>query len=175
MLQNKAIQERMGVLESVRRRWGQVVASVTLLGAAVFLFGHFRSPPAPNAYFSTDDGATWFVTPLQIPPFAYQGKEAVQAMLYTSDGGATKFVGYLLRYTAEGKLKMKARLGDPKAELVPIPPEWTEVKRPGAGSWTPGAALFSAEPQGRASGLKYSDIVTVTGPNRGPAVPVGAD
>ena len=175
MLQNKAIEERMGVLETVRRQVGDKSSSVLLIAPAALLSGDFMSSPPPT-HISQRTTARHGSSPrCKFRHSAYQGKEAVQAMIYTADGGATKFVGYLLRYTAEGKLKMKIRLSDPKAEMVPIPPEWTEVKRPGSGWWTPGTGLFSAELKGRVPGSEYSDIVTVTGPNKGPAVPVGAD
>jgi len=164
----------MGVLEAVRRHGGYVAAAL-FLAVAVLLFSTFRAPPPPNAYFTIDGGATYFVAPLQVPPFSYQGKEAVQALLFTADGGATTFVGYLLRYTPDGKMKMKARLSDPKTPTGPIPPEWTEVKRPGSDSWVKGVALFSGPPAAQSSGATYGEIVDVTGPNKKPAFPVGAD
>jgi hypothetical protein len=94
--------------------------------------------------------------------------------MFTADAGATKFIGYLLRYTPDGKLKMQARQANPNTPMGPVPPEWTEVKKPGPGPWVPGQALFGGAPvQGQ--GPSYGDIVTVTGPGNKPAFPVGAE
>ena len=49
-----------------------------------------------NAFFTTDDGKTWFADDAaKFPPFDKDGKPAYSAILFTCDGGKTQFVGYL--------------------------------------------------------------------------------
>jgi hypothetical protein len=55
-------------------------------------------------FFSDDDGKTFFVDDrAKLPPFDHNGKPAYRARVYTCDGGKTKFVGWLERYTPEAK------------------------------------------------------------------------
>jgi hypothetical protein len=66
------------------------------------------APPAHQAYFSTDDGASWFTdSEDKIPPFQKDGKPAYRVYLYSCDAGATKFVGYMQRFTADAKAKIE--------------------------------------------------------------------
>lgn len=69
----------------------------------ILIFSWRRSMPqaaeVPDAYYSDDDGATYFGDIAnRIPPFDHQGKAAVSADVYRRTDG-TAFVGYLERYT----------------------------------------------------------------------------
>jgi hypothetical protein len=91
------------------------VASVAItLGAFIFIFRASMSggrPGIPNeAYYSIDDGATFFAdSNTLVPPFEYDGKQAVKAQVYSC--GQTKFVGYLIRYTPAAKSQLEAANG----------------------------------------------------------------
>ena len=89
------------------------------------------------AYYTVDDGATWFKDVAnRVPPFEAKGKEAVRAYLFTCDKRKTKFVGYLLRFTAEEKAKLDATAGQPLPDVKTLG-EGVEVKVPqnGSGAW----------------------------------------
>ena len=156
MLKTQSATSPAGVREFLRK-YAVFLIIPLFLGAILILFSSFRPPPRPNAYFTIDDGASYFVAPLRAAPFTYQGKDAVQAMLFTSDRGASKFIGYLLKYTDDAKPRAEARFSDPNPAAGQIPADWTEVKKPGPGSWVKGGGL------------------PVSGPNGMPAFPVGAD
>jgi hypothetical protein len=174
MLKKQEASGPTGIREFLRKH-PLYVAAPMFLALMFSLFFSFRAPPPPNAYFTIDDGANYFVAPIQVPPFTYQGKAAVQCMMFTADGGATKFVGYLLRYMPEGKDKMQARLRDPNPSQGQIPQDWSEVKKPGNGPWVKGTAMFRGPIVTPGANPTYEDVVTVAGPNGAPAFPVGAN
>ncbi|WP_428939559.1 hypothetical protein [Fontivita pretiosa] len=91
---------------------------------------------AGKAYFTIDDGKTWFADDAsKLPPFEHQGKPAYLAFVYTYDGGKTKFVAYLQRYTPEAKKRIEeARAKGPAGELASVEAlSGIEVKLPGTG------------------------------------------
>jgi hypothetical protein len=95
-----------------------------------------------KAFYSVDDGQTWFVDDVnKVPPFEHDGKQAVRARVFTSDGGKTSFVGYLERYTPEAKKLLESALAQAKQgkvtgrEGMDAMLHGTEVKKPGATKW----------------------------------------
>ena len=115
---------------------GGVVGACVLLGvgaAVIQAVNGRRGYPshAPNSYFSSDDGKTWFVeTSDHYAPFDHGGQTAVGA--YVFQCGGKKFVGYLERYLPDAKQKLDA--GSP---LTPAIVRYgREVKRPGDAAWT---------------------------------------
>lgn len=89
--------------------------------------------PPDRAFFTIDDGANYFAAPRQIPPFDYQGKQAVQAFVF--ELGGKKSVAYMMRATPAAK--RQAGTSDAKsteAMLGMQPANW-EVKRPGDATW----------------------------------------
>ena len=157
----------MGVRESIERHrsWAAGIAVVGILAAAVFAFRATVPSPvaearAAQAYYSVDDGATYFEAPADlVPPFEHNGKTAVRAAVFTCDGGKTKFVGYLERYPATAKQKIEAarqalksgdqNVGPPAAAFAQV-----EVKKPGAGGkWV-----------ARSAGAAAAEIVHVRPP-----------
>jgi len=70
-----------------------------------------------QAYFSSDDGATFFLDKAtNIPPFqASDGKPAYRAHVYSCDGGKTKFVGYLERLSPAAKARQEEVSKNPDA------------------------------------------------------------
>lgn len=90
-----------------------------------------------RAFFTTDDGATYFADDAQkTAPFDHNGKEAVQCFVFTSDGGNTRFVGYLQRFSIEGKKRREGLSREQaQAESARIMQLMTEVKKPGRANW----------------------------------------
>lgn len=93
-----------------------------------------------KAYFSVDDGATFFVDDAnKLPPFDHQGKPAYRCMVYTTDGSTTKYVGYLLRYPEDTKQKFEAAVSsrDEGASMRQgmVLSASAEVKVPGQADW----------------------------------------
>jgi len=109
-----------------------------------------------QAYYTTDENATGdaAVSALftdgidKVPPFDKDGKPAYSAYVFSCDGGKTKWVGYLQRYTPDAKKQLEQQqkpqaqpkdsntpqnVGSAGAEQVAL--YGTEIKKPGAGSW----------------------------------------
>jgi hypothetical protein len=101
--------------------------------------GGLGGAPAPvrdMAFFSDDDGASWFADDgKKIPPFDRNGKQAVRARVYRA-GGKT-YVNHLERYTPEAKKKLEAILARSTGSADVLLPDTAgmEVKAPGGGAW----------------------------------------
>lgn len=117
--------------------------ALSILTLALWLLVDRRSLAAGTgrAFFSVDDGKTFFkADAFNIPPFELDGKTAVQALVFTADGGKTRFVGYLMRYTPRGvelvrAMHKRAHAGGPPV----VDPELSancEIKKPGSTVWT---------------------------------------
>jgi hypothetical protein len=121
-------------------------AAITVL-AIGYLFYSGLSSGAPGDgvpskyYFSTDDGATFFADDMKkVPPFQSNGKEAVRAYVYTCDGGKTKYVAYLERFSAAAKTQMEKMIAEGKVtpiELAPVSFAGSQIKLPKAPNWIP--------------------------------------
>ena len=66
--------------------------------------------PPQAAYFTSDDGKTFFVDDAaKVAPFkAADGKDAAEAFVFSCDGDKDPFVAYMMRYTPEAKKAMEA-------------------------------------------------------------------
>lgn len=86
---------------------GLAVAAAHPLGC-----GDSGEPKTGQAYYTVDDGATWFADDAgKIAPFDRGGKPAYQCFVWTCDGGKTQFVSHLQRYTPDAKAKLEASRG----------------------------------------------------------------
>lgn len=67
------------------------------------------TPPIPTkAFFSDDDGQTWFVDSVEkIPPFDHNGKPAYRVQLFRCGEGGKPFVGHLEGFDEAGKQKIE--------------------------------------------------------------------
>ena len=100
----------MGVRETLNKQPALTTGATIgiILLALIFIIyqvvgggNHIRIPT--KAYYTTDDGATFYKDDINlIPPYDYGGKQAVKADVYQCPGGS-EFVGYLEKYTADAK------------------------------------------------------------------------
>jgi hypothetical protein len=66
-----------------------------------------------RAYYSDDDGQTWFSDSKYLtPPFDHNGKTAERAVIYSYDHGSKTFCAYLQRYTADAKKRLDDAVAD---------------------------------------------------------------
>jgi hypothetical protein len=140
-------------------RVGLGAAGVFVLLCATYVFIQMRgsnSPSAGNAkaFFSVDDGKTWFADDMtKVPPYDKDGKQAIRAFVFRGSDGKD-FVGYLQRFTPDAKRAIEQlqtpdpnRTGPPDVSGIRM--AYTigrEVKRPGDAKWISGAqGLESAQ------------------------------
>jgi len=128
-------------------RVATVGGGVLLVVLALMAF-RLRGSSAPGAtrtqaYFTIDDGKTWFRDDAsQLPPFEKLGKQAVLARVYRCEDGTT-FVNHLERFTPDARQALQeARMVDVTGKNKPdqnaIRNAYTggrEVKRPGDTKW----------------------------------------
>jgi hypothetical protein len=127
------------------------ICGVMLLLAGVMTVRHFsQSGPrvVDRAYYTVDDGKTWFADSIErIPPFEHEGKTAVKVYVFRC--GGKPFAGYLERFTEDGQkraekfwadTRAKAAANDGKMEidrfgLMMLAATAGEVKKPGETQW----------------------------------------
>jgi hypothetical protein len=144
----------VGIRETLNQNPGittGVTAGIIVLALAVIIWQSFdRGPRIPNqAFFTVDDGQTWFADDInRVPPFQHNGQEAVRAHVFTCDGGRTKFVAYLEKYSDQAKARLERMrtqaqqqqdgMMDP-AMYEDVMMTGTMVRKPGdpAGRWVP--------------------------------------
>jgi hypothetical protein len=135
----------VGLRETLNENPGITTAAtaIIILGAVVFVVlsvmrgdGADAGTGGEKAYFSDDDGKSFFVDErTKVPPFDRNGKPAVRAQLFTCDGGKTKFVGWLERYTPEAKKRLENQIqqNGGKMPMVLEDEGGVEMKKPGTG------------------------------------------
>lgn len=76
-----------------------LVALLCVLLRQLFVGGEVqRTATASKAWYTTDNGVTWFADDGEkISPFDLDGKPAFRCVVWTCDGGETKFVSHLER------------------------------------------------------------------------------
>jgi hypothetical protein len=143
----------MTLREQIEQR-PRIFVPIALVVIVTTLFFVLRShhagevPIPSSAYYSTDDGATFFTdTADRVSPFDHQGTSANRAMVYTCDGGKTRFVGYLQRLTEEAHQRVASSGNNSldSASLQHLGPADFEIKKPGSNNaWVNRANLSSA-------------------------------
>ncbi len=128
---------------------GRAAVGMVILIALLVTVSMFGGEPVvrgpAQAYFSTDDGRTWFADDAsKIPPFEHNGQTAYLAGVHQFEG-TEPFVAYLIRYTPEGKAELERFLAsvrnssDPRVNEIKL--RTREIKRPGEQTWTPSDSL----------------------------------
>ncbi|HZL36426.1 MAG TPA: hypothetical protein VFC78_13990 [Tepidisphaeraceae bacterium] len=125
------------------RRLALAIAAFAILASAAWIVWTQRPvrrdlPPPRTAFYTVDDGATLFVDDAErLPPFDHGGKPAVRAIVYSCDGGKTRFVGWLQKLPEDALRKALAAARDSKAEDdddIAAKSGWL-VKKPGDAQW----------------------------------------
>lgn len=121
----------MGIRETINRRPSVVAGIVTgvIICAGVAMFLSTRGPaatPPSKAAYTSDGGKTWLAdVDDRVIPYEANGQTFVGAVLFSGDGGKTKFVGYLSRYAAV--IDAKKRPWPQRLSQLPGP-EQTEIR-----------------------------------------------
>jgi hypothetical protein len=133
----------MSIRETIQRHQSATVAASLLVFVAVIGIAYFSfKKPAGSAevgqWFTTDDGATYFVDASDpIPPFDHNGKLAVMAHVARQDSGSALKVIYLERFTPDAKAaaeKIRAKAQVSADELRQLA-TGHEYKAPGESQW----------------------------------------
>jgi hypothetical protein len=139
--------ERFVMSRSRIARYSLAIAGATLAIVTSVLLGLHNSAGKQTAaskgamaWYTVDDGKTWFADALgRLTPFDHDGRPACRCYLYCCDGGATKFVGYLERYTPESKQKLEDLINANKAPepdaIEELMKYGVEVAQPGSRTW----------------------------------------
>lgn len=85
---------------SVVTTWVTIIVIVLAVGLGIYTQAGSGAPkPSSSAWYTTDDGATWFADDVhKITPFQKDGKEAVRVYVFQC-GSGKPFGGYVERYT----------------------------------------------------------------------------
>lgn len=127
---------------------GVVVVIVLIAGYVLYSqMGSSNVSSATSAYYTVDDGATYFSDDIKkIPPFDYGGKPAVRCYVFKC--GSEKFVAYMERYTPEYKAQVEKMTelsksgatgpasGAEIGKLQAMAMSGHEIKKPGAKDWS---------------------------------------
>jgi hypothetical protein len=92
---------------------------VIAMGLIIWQVIRGNNLPPGKSYFTTDDGMSFFeLTNDNVPPFKHEGKTAVRAYVFSCDGGKTRFVGFLERFTPDAKKTIEAALKHPNEDTI---------------------------------------------------------
>lgn len=134
----------MGIRETLNKNPAittGVTAGIVVLAIGVIIWqlwggsAPLASGGTAKAYFSDDDGATYFAdATTKVPPFDHNGKQAVRALVFQC-GTGQPFVGMLQRYTKEAKAKLEKAQASKPGDIVMEDIEITglEIKKPKTG------------------------------------------
>jgi hypothetical protein len=108
----------MGIRETLNSNRHLITVGVlVLLIAATFGWMFWQSADlgnrfsTPQAFYTADDGATWFKDDAnKLPPFDHQGKPAVACYVYKCGDKGQPWVSHLMRYTPEGKAQREEQI-----------------------------------------------------------------
>jgi len=117
----------VGIREGLNKKKGLSVGLATafVLIAVLALVQQFRPVKRANlaqAYYTDDDGKTWFAdSAFLIAPFDHNGKTAVIAEVYTYDNGSKQFCAYVAKYNDQTNAAWTrpSRKRRPKANRLP--------------------------------------------------------
>ena len=137
----------MGLRESLKQRpsLAAAAAAVMIVGGAIAIYVQardFASSGSGKAFFTTDDGKTFFVDlNTRLAPFEKDGRQAVRAHVF--ECGGRRVVGYLSCYRPEAlkaleEAKAARAAGKPPPNVQALAAVGTVgllVKRPGDPGW----------------------------------------
>lgn len=156
----------MGIREKMNENPAMTggIVGVLIVLAIVWGYFQFRTPTPPrtaadatSAFFTEDDGKTYFPAPFSNLAKDFKGpngKDAVRAYVFRY-GKGEPFVAYMEKYTPAGKQTLGTFYNDPANAQKAPPPEViseTLIKKPGDKNWV------SAKDRPRASPIRRIPI-----------------
>src|SRR5882724_11387984 len=108
----------MGVREKLSKNSALTTGAAVVLvvvATAIVVRSYWPEKKADltQAFYSDDDGITWFTDSLfRVPPFDHNGKTSLAAQIYSYDDGSKQFCGYLTRFTPEAKKRLDEALAN---------------------------------------------------------------
>ncbi len=133
----------MNFRELVNRRPKLAAASIIAIAvlAIGFSFQSSRGPklsgPITQAFFSDDDGKSWFAEDINKPfPFDHNGRQAYRAYVFRCQSG-DPFVGYLASFSDAGAPKGTTAAPTRSEQFGPQKIPVMQVKKPGESNWIP--------------------------------------
>ena len=132
--------------KAVAARRNKIIGAILLIALAIIAIvfeirsGRSSPPVITKAFFSTDDGATYFADDKsKMSGFVQNGKTAYRTYVFRCAGG-TEFVGFLERFSSAAVKQIeaiRAREGSAAASIAAASLSATnsEVKRPGDANW----------------------------------------
>ncbi|HEX2972364.1 MAG TPA: hypothetical protein VHP11_08520 [Tepidisphaeraceae bacterium] len=128
---------------------GTIAITVLALLLVVWQLWPASSSAVSKAYFTIDDGKTFFVDDIyKIPPFKYQGKDAVRAHVYRVGEKGPMTVEWMEKFTPELKAKIEKYYADKKNRGTYVAEFYDDmfklVKKKGTDQWMNGAMVLQA-------------------------------
>jgi len=129
----------MPIRETINRRpilFGVVMIVATAIATMVSIrqLRSRRQGPPDKAFFTVDEGKTYFADDsMLVAPVDHNGQEAVQCYVFRC--GKKDFVGYLLKYSPQGKDQLEQQHAAGLASAVGLSGSEVLVKKPGDKSW----------------------------------------
>jgi hypothetical protein len=127
-----------------KNKSASIVVTILLVAAAVALGCYLKQPGADavelslKAYYSDDDGKTYFVDAAnKLTPFDHNGKQAYAVRVYRCPDQPAAFVGYLQRIDDKTLVAAQQALaaGKPAEDIERVIGSHREVKKPGDSKW----------------------------------------
>lgn len=135
----------MGIRDVLNKNKSAVVILMILLVAGAIALGMWLNQPGADAfdvalmaYYSVDDGRTYFVDAAnKLTPFDHQGKQAYSVRVYRCPDKPGPVVGYLERIEEKNRLaaEQATKAQKPTGDIERLVSAHREVKRPGETTW----------------------------------------
>jgi hypothetical protein len=110
-----------------------ITIGVVILALLLIVWQLWPEPaiqPLTKAYYTIDDGKTWFVEGIEkVPPFQHEGKEAVRAHVMMCGEDGKPFVGWMEKFTDDAKKKLDDLYANSDGKRPPERFEFEETAR----------------------------------------------
>jgi hypothetical protein len=117
---------KMGLRETINQKKSVSVGIAASLFAVAIAFLVYtkwpqRIPKGDKAYYTSDDGQTWFVDSIyKTPPYDQDGKTVVRALVFTYSNGGKSFCPIVERYNASIKKQLDNSIAQATRDGKPL-------------------------------------------------------